>query len=118
MKPDTAFDAHQIVVNAASDSVRLARRRRNFFCDALGKQADVAEAVPSGRLARGTQRDPIHDVDLIFVFHQEDHPDWDTAAVAPMRRWSTFAARSRACSALRQAASLRRSVAPSCVPTS
>jgi hypothetical protein len=57
VKPDTAFDAHQIVVNAAADSVRLARRRRNFFCDALGKQADVAEAVPSGSLARGTQRD-------------------------------------------------------------
>jgi hypothetical protein len=80
VKPDTAFDAHQIVVNAAADSVRLARRRRNFFCDALGKQADVAEAVPSGSLARGTQRDPIHDVDLIFVFHQEDHPDWDTGS--------------------------------------
>jgi hypothetical protein len=78
MWPDTAFDTHQTAVNAALDSVREARRRRNFFCDAFGKQPDVSETVPSGSLARGTQRDPIHDVDLIMVFRQEDHPDWDT----------------------------------------
>lgn len=78
MRPDTAFDTHQAVVNAEPDSVKEARRRRNFFCDAFGKQPDVAETVPSGSLARGTQRDPIHDVDLIIVFRQEDHPDWDT----------------------------------------
>ncbi len=80
MRPDTAFDTHQSVVNAALDSVREARRRRNFFCGAFGKQPDVAETVPSGSLARGTQRDPIHDVDLIIVFRQEDHPDWDTGS--------------------------------------
>ncbi len=78
MKPDTAFNTHQTVVNAAPESVQEARRRRNFFCDAFGKQPDVVETVPSGSLARGTQRDPIHDVDLIIVFRQEDHPDWDT----------------------------------------
>jgi hypothetical protein len=78
MKTDTAFNTHQTVVNAAPESVREARRRRNFFCDAFGKQPDVAETIPSGSLARGTQRDPIHDVDLIKVFQQEDHPDWDT----------------------------------------
>jgi predicted nucleotidyltransferase len=80
MKPDTAFDTHQGVVNAAPESVQEARRRRNFFCDAFGKQADVAETIPSGSLARGTQRDPIHDVDLIIVFRPEDHPDWDTGS--------------------------------------
>jgi hypothetical protein len=78
MWPETAFDTHQTAVNAAPDSVREARRRRNFFCDAFGKQPDVTETIPSGSLARGTQRDPIHDVDLIMVFCQEDHPDWDT----------------------------------------
>lgn len=80
MKPDTAFDTHQTVVNATLENVREARRRRNFFCDALGKQADVRETVPSGSLARGTQRDPIHDVDLIIVFREEDHRDWDTGS--------------------------------------
>ena len=78
MRPDTAFDTHQSVVNAELDSVREARRRRNFFCDAFSKQPDVAETIPSGSLARGTQRDPIHDVDLIIVYRPEDHPDWDT----------------------------------------
>lgn len=80
MGPETAFDTHQTVVNAAPESVREARRRRNFFCDAFGKQHDVVKAIPSGSLARGTQRDPIHDVDLIIVFDQEDHPDWDTGS--------------------------------------
>jgi hypothetical protein len=78
MKPDTAFDIHQTTVNATPESVREARRRRNFFCNAFGDQSDVKETVPSGSLARGTQRDPIHDVDLIIVFNQDDHPDWDT----------------------------------------
>lgn len=78
MRPDTAFNTHQTVVNAAPESVQEARRRRNVVCDAFGKQPDVAETIPSGSLARGTQRDPIHDVDLIIVFRQKDHPDWDT----------------------------------------
>jgi predicted nucleotidyltransferase len=82
MKPDTAFDTHQSTVNAAPESVRDARRRRNFFCDALSKQADVTETIPSGSLARGTQRDPIHDVDLIIVFREEDHPDWGASGSA------------------------------------
>jgi hypothetical protein len=37
MKPETAFNTHQSVVNAEPDNVREARRRRNFFCDAFGK---------------------------------------------------------------------------------
>jgi hypothetical protein len=78
MKPDTAFNTHQTVVNAEPESVKEARRRRNFFCDALGKEPDVVETLPSGSLARGTQRDPIHDVDLVIVFRPEDHLDWDT----------------------------------------
>lgn len=37
----------------------------------------MEETFPSGSLARGTQRDPIHDVDVIIVFREDDHPDWD-----------------------------------------
>lgn len=48
MRPDTAFNTHQTVVNAAPESVQEARRRRNFVCDAFGKQPDVAETIPSG----------------------------------------------------------------------
>jgi hypothetical protein len=33
--------------------------------------------VPSGSLARGTQLDPIHDVDLVVVYDADHHPDWD-----------------------------------------
>ena len=80
MKPDTALETHQIAVNAGPDSVREARRRRNVFCDAFAKQPGVEETVPSGSLARGTQRDPIHDVDLIIVFSPSDHPDWDNGS--------------------------------------
>ena len=31
---------------------------------------------PSGSLARGTHKVPIHDVDLVCVFDAEAHPDW------------------------------------------
>ncbi len=118
MKPETAFDTHQSEVNAEPDNVREARRRRNFFCAAFGAQADVTETVPSGSLARGTQRDPIHDVDLIIVFSPEDHPDWDTGTEAPTSRWDTFGARWPVCSVLQPAASRRKSASPACVPTS
>lgn len=80
MNLDTAFDTHQGVVNAGPESVREARRRRNVFCDAFGKLAEVEETLPSGSLARGTQRDPIHDVDLIIVFNADEHPDWDNGS--------------------------------------
>jgi hypothetical protein len=80
MKPDTAFDTYQVIVNADPDSVREARRRRNIFCDAFGELPEVSQTIPSGSLARGTQRDPIHDVDLIMVFHADEHPDWDNGS--------------------------------------
>ncbi len=82
MRPDTAFDTHQVVVNADPDSVHEARHRRNVFCDAFGTLSEVSETIPSGSLARGTQRDPIHDVDLIMVFDADEHPTGTTAAEA------------------------------------
>ena len=78
MKPTTAFDRYQTAVNAAPEHVKEARNRRDVFCSAFGTLPDCTEQVASGSLARGTERDPIHDVDLIMVFDREAHPTWDT----------------------------------------
>src|SRR3954465_767748 len=80
MKPTTAFDLLQTAVNAAPEHVREARARRNVFCGAFGTLSDCLEQLPSGSLARGTQRDPIHDVDLIMVFDPAQQPAWDGGA--------------------------------------
>jgi len=77
MKPDEAFDDYQKVVNADPAHVKEARDRRNVFCGAFASLPSCTEQLPSGSLARGTQRDPIHDVDLIMIFDAADHPSWD-----------------------------------------
>ena len=79
MQVGEAFKDFQKIVNADDDAVKEARRRRDLFKGAFSSEADVVEVVPSGSLARGTQHDPIHDVDTIIVFRQEDHPDWGNA---------------------------------------
>jgi hypothetical protein len=71
-----AFDDLQKAVNASPDAVKEARRRRDLFRDAFASDADVTETVPSGSLARGSQKDPIHDVDVIVIFDPAEHPDW------------------------------------------
>ncbi len=76
MSVNTAFDTYQSVVNASEQQVRTARKRRNLFKDAFVGDADVDTVKPSGSLARGTHKDPIHDVDVIVVFDQEAHPAW------------------------------------------
>ncbi len=76
MSVNDAFAEFQRVVNADPDAVKEARRRRDLFKGAFGSEADVREVVPSGSLARGTQKDPIHDVDLVIVFEDSDHPEW------------------------------------------
>jgi hypothetical protein len=76
MNIETAFDQLQEVAAADPDQVRTARERRELFRTAFNLESDVAEVVPSGSLARKTQRDPINDVDLIIVFEVEEHPDW------------------------------------------
>jgi hypothetical protein len=78
VKPTTAFDQFQVVVNADPAHVKEARNRRDVFCRAFGTLPDCTEQVASGSLARGTQRDPIHDVDLIMVFDRAARPNWDT----------------------------------------
>ena len=76
MKVSTAFETYQTTVNAAPEVVKEARARRNLFKQALGTEPDVVEVRPSGSLARGTQHDPIKDVDTIIVFKDDAHPDW------------------------------------------
>ena len=66
-----AFDDLQREVNAPIESVREARRRRDLFRDAFAPEDDVVEVFPSGSLARGSQKDPINDVDVVIVFHQD-----------------------------------------------
>lgn len=80
MKPTTAFDQFQTVVNADPAHVKEARDRRDVFCRAFKTLPDCTEQLPSGSLARGTQRDPIHDVDLIMVFDPVQQPAWDGGA--------------------------------------
>lgn len=71
-----AFGEFQGVVNADIGQVREARGRRDLFRDAFETDEDVVEVVASGSLARGTQKDPVHDVDLILVYSETAHPDW------------------------------------------
>jgi len=66
-------------VNADPASVAEGRRRRNLFRDAFTPLPDVVEVIASGSLARATQLDPIHDVDLIVVFAPDEHPGWGAA---------------------------------------
>lgn len=76
MNIDRAFDDLQQEVNAPPEAVAKARRRRNLFCSAFQTDDDVSGCVHSGSLARGSQKDPINDVDEIIVFRREAHPDW------------------------------------------
>ena len=76
MSVSSAFEAYQKIVNADKDQVKTARERRDLFKGAFGGEADVDAVKSSGSLARGTHKDPIHDVDTIIVFRREAHPDW------------------------------------------
>jgi len=71
-----AFDEFQDRVDADPQHVRAARDRRAKFIEALRSDPNVVEVVQSGSLARSTQLDPIHDVDLIAVFDPAAHLDW------------------------------------------
>ncbi len=82
MQVGTAFGQFQTIVNADPASVAEARRRRNLFRDAFTPLPDVVEVIASGSLARATQLDPIHDVDLIVVFAPEEHPEWGAAGAS------------------------------------
>jgi hypothetical protein len=71
---DQAFRILQDNVNADPDQVDEARRRRQMFERAFAKRQLGSQ--PVGSLARGSQIEPINDVDLVIIHSAEDHPDW------------------------------------------
>lgn len=75
---DEAFDEFQRTVNEDIEKTRLARERRDLFKEALLSEPDVVETFGSGSLSRSTQLKPIHDVDVVAVYEQDEHPDWGT----------------------------------------
>ena len=77
MSIDSGFDELQTNVNVPEDALREARRRRDLFRTELAKEPDVVEVRPSGSLARGTHKDPINDVDLVVLYDESAHPDWN-----------------------------------------
>lgn len=77
-----AFNELQSHADADADQVKEARSRRDKFRDAFEGEDDVEEVIPSGSLARSTQRDPINDVDLVVVFDASDHLDWGPAGAS------------------------------------
>jgi hypothetical protein len=76
MDLNRAFDELQTEVNVKDRADEKARMRRDLFRDAFHPEADVSRVFPSGSLARGSQIDPIHDVDIVIVFDEADHPAW------------------------------------------
>jgi predicted nucleotidyltransferase len=76
MSVNSGFDDVQAEADADIQQVRKARKRRDDFKAGLSRRADISEIRLSGSLARGTHKDPIHDVDLIAVFDAAEHPGW------------------------------------------
>lgn len=76
MSVTDAFSEFQSIVNADVEQVTEARLRRDVFKDAFILESDVDEVVSSGSLARGTHKDPIHDVDVVIVYDGAQHPEW------------------------------------------
>lgn len=74
-----AFDTIQSDADADPAAVKEARARRDLFRNALPTEDDVLEVVPSGSLARSTQRDPLNDVDVIVIYDALAHPEWGAA---------------------------------------
>jgi hypothetical protein len=75
---EQAFNTLQINVNAEPDMVKEARRRRNLFINAFETLDDVEHGRVSGSLARGSQIDPIRDVDTYVEFVAAAHSTWGT----------------------------------------
>jgi hypothetical protein len=78
MSLESAFDTLQQNVNVPAEHDKHARERRDVFKRAFSpaSRADVLRVFASGSLARGSQIDPIHDVDMVVVFDAAEHPGW------------------------------------------
>lgn len=71
------FRTLQDNVNADPKQVDEARSRRQMFETAFGTvDHEVNDSVPVGSLARGSQIEPINDIDLLVEFIPGAHPSW------------------------------------------
>jgi hypothetical protein len=81
-----SFVSLQQEIDADVEVVQVARYRRDTFKAALNSAPDVKIVWGSGSLARSTQLQPVHDVDLVVEFDPNEHPEWgldgDSAAEA------------------------------------
>ncbi|RUQ07505.1 hypothetical protein D8M34_03810 [Microbacterium sp. HSID17254] len=71
-----SFTELQRIVDADPAIVATARERRDIFKSALLTAVDVHTVWGSGSLARSTQLQPVHDVDLVVEFDPGEHPEW------------------------------------------
>jgi len=78
MTIEAAFTALQQAVDADKKVVDTARARRNAFRGAFDNETDVQRTFASGSFARGSQIEPIKDVDLLVLYDETEHPDWGT----------------------------------------
>ncbi len=76
MDIEKAFNTLQGNVNARDEMVADARERRDVFLSAFETLDDVLNVRPLGSLARGSQIDPIKDVDTSIEFDVSAHPGW------------------------------------------
>lgn len=76
MDLDRAFHTLQEAADADPEQVAEARARRDLFRNAFESESEVVGVIPSGSLARSTQREPLNDVDVIIEFEAESHPGW------------------------------------------
>jgi hypothetical protein len=83
MSLSRAFDVLQENVNADPLQVEEARQRREMFQLAFGDEPDAETSVPTGSLARGSQIEPINDVDLLWVYDPAAHPEWGEPGNSP-----------------------------------
>ena len=94
MTVESGFDALQQEVDVPTDVLEAARARRDVFVTVLPTADEVQKVRRSGSLKRGTHKDPLHDVDLIVVYHADRHPDWGQpgqSAEESLRRTSALA---------------------------
>jgi hypothetical protein len=76
MTLEEAFNALQTKVDANPAVVEKARDRRNAFRKGLRAEPDVTRTFASGSFARGSQIEPIKDVDLLALYDHAAHPGW------------------------------------------
>jgi hypothetical protein len=77
-----SFATLQQNVNAEDAQVQEARTRRAMFATAFASEPDALASVPTGSLARGSQIEPINDVDLVWVYEPSAHPEWGNAGAS------------------------------------